>query len=138
MASGAASAAQESIFIPDDDVEELETMGHQSKKIQTIHESSGEDELIAATRPRRTLRPSTREASKVSPKRLTPKATRKPGSGATGSKPIMKNDMKAKKALIKEIEGYWGRHFIKTYIPRCHRPLVSPDSYMKAHTSSTY
>jgi hypothetical protein len=50
----------------------------------------------------------------------------------------MKNDMKAKKALIKEIEGYWGKQFIKTYIPRCHRPLVSPDSYLNAHISSTY
>ncbi|KAF1998555.1 hypothetical protein P154DRAFT_564701 [Amniculicola lignicola CBS 123094] len=48
---------------------------------------------------------------------------KKPGPKPTKT-PLMKNDMKAKIAVIKEIESFWGRGFIKRYIPQCHRPLV--------------
>jgi len=49
---------------------------------------------------------------------------KKPGPRAWAAKPIMKNDMKAKRQVIREIESYWGKGFIKAYIPKCHRPLV--------------
>lgn len=52
------------------------------------------------------------------------KTLKKPGPRAWASKPIKKNDMEAKKEVIREIEGYWGKGFIKAYIPKCHRPLV--------------
>lgn len=52
------------------------------------------------------------------------KALKKPGPRPWASKPIMKNDMVAKKEVIREIESYWGKGFIKAYIPKCHRPLV--------------
>jgi hypothetical protein len=61
------------------------------------------------------------------PQKTSPKATskhKKPGPRAWAAKPIMKNDMKAKKEVIREIESFWGRGFIKAYIPKCHRPLV--------------
>lgn len=32
--------------------------------------------------------------------------------------------MEAKKELIAEIQKFWGKNFIKNYIPKCHRPLV--------------
>ncbi|KAJ8114591.1 hypothetical protein OPT61_g3566 [Boeremia exigua] len=51
----------------------------------------------------------------------TPK---KPGPRPWATKPIKKNDMNAKKKVIREIEKYWGKGFIKTYIPKCHRPLM--------------
>ncbi|CAI6331724.1 unnamed protein product [Periconia digitata] len=40
------------------------------------------------------------------------------------AKPVSKNDMQAKIQLIREIEKYWGKDFIRTYIPKCHRPLT--------------
>jgi hypothetical protein len=49
---------------------------------------------------------------------------KKPGPRAWASKPIKKNDMKAKKEVIREIEAYWGKGFIRKYVPKCHRPLV--------------
>ncbi|KAF2624477.1 hypothetical protein BU25DRAFT_476108 [Macroventuria anomochaeta] len=52
------------------------------------------------------------------------KAPKKPGPRPWASKPIMKNDMVAKMEVIREIEKYWGKGFIKAYIPKCHRPLV--------------
>ncbi|KAJ4342845.1 hypothetical protein N0V95_006824 [Ascochyta clinopodiicola] len=52
------------------------------------------------------------------------KILNKPGPRPWASKPIMKNDMAAKKEVIREIEVYWGKGFIKAYIPKCHRPLV--------------
>ena len=52
------------------------------------------------------------------------KAPKKPGPRPWASKPIAKNDMAAKKEVIREIESYWGKGFIKAYIPKCHRPLV--------------
>jgi hypothetical protein len=36
----------------------------------------------------------------------------------------LKNDAKVKRNVIREIEGYWGKNFVTTYIPRCHHPLV--------------
>lgn len=52
------------------------------------------------------------------------KVGKKPGPRPWASKPIMKNDMAAKKEVIREIESFWGKGFIKAYIPKCHRPLV--------------
>jgi hypothetical protein len=52
------------------------------------------------------------------------KTPRKPGPRPWASKPIMKNDMAAKKEIIREIESFWGKGFIKAYIPKCHRPLI--------------
>ena len=49
---------------------------------------------------------------------------KKPGPRRWAPKPIKKNDMKAKKAVIHEIEALWGKGFIRKYIPKCHRPLV--------------
>jgi hypothetical protein len=67
-----------------------------------------------------------RQPTKTSPKAAT--KHKKPGPKAWAPKPIMKNDRKAKKMLIREIEGYWGRGFIKAYVPKCHRPLVKRGS----------
>jgi hypothetical protein len=36
----------------------------------------------------------------------------------------LKNDAKVKRNVIREIEGYWGKNFVTTHIPRCHHPLV--------------
>lgn len=52
------------------------------------------------------------------------KAPKKSGPLPWATKPIKKNDMVAKKELIREIEKYWSKDFIKAYIPKCHRPLV--------------
>ncbi|KAJ4322347.1 hypothetical protein N0V94_002456 [Neodidymelliopsis sp. IMI 364377] len=52
------------------------------------------------------------------------KVRNKPGPRPYASKPIMKNDMAAKIEVIREIESFWGKGFIKSYIPKCHRPLV--------------
>lgn len=52
------------------------------------------------------------------------KDRKKPRPRPYASKPIAKNDMVAKKELIREIEKLWGKGFIKAYIPKCHRPLV--------------
>ena len=52
------------------------------------------------------------------------KTPKKPGPRPWASKPIKKNDMEAKKEVIREIERYWGKGFIKAYVPKCHRPLV--------------
>lgn len=52
------------------------------------------------------------------------KVKKKPGPKPTAKPVIMKDDITAKKALIKEIEGHWGKDFIKTFIPKCHRPLT--------------
>lgn len=49
---------------------------------------------------------------------------KKPGPRPWANKPIKKNDMEAKKKVILEIEKYWGKNFIKTYISKCHRPLI--------------
>jgi hypothetical protein len=67
-------------------------------------------------------RPMLRQPTKTSPK--TASKHKKPGPRAWATKPIMKNDMEAKKEVIREIEGFWGRGFIRAYIPKCHRPLV--------------
>jgi hypothetical protein len=65
---------------------------------------------------------SPRQHSKSSPK-IAGKRKR-PGPRAWAAKPIMKNDMKAKVEVIRGIESLWGRGFIKSYIPVCHRPLI--------------
>lgn len=49
---------------------------------------------------------------------------KRPGPPAWASKPIKKNDLVAKAQVIAEIEALWGKNFIKTFIPKCHRPLV--------------
>ena len=43
----------------------------------------------------------------------------------------MKNDLKAKKAVIIEIEHHWGKSFTKSYIPRCQRPLVKRGAHSR-------
>ncbi|KAF2110890.1 hypothetical protein BDV96DRAFT_650497 [Lophiotrema nucula] len=35
-----------------------------------------------------------------------------------------RNDIAAKRAVIKEIEQFWDKNFIKHYVPQTHRPLV--------------
>ncbi|KAF2259477.1 hypothetical protein CC78DRAFT_548251 [Lojkania enalia] len=52
------------------------------------------------------------------------KIRRKPGPKPSGKSQLMKNDMNAKKEVIKEIEGFWGKNFIRKYIPQKHRILV--------------
>ncbi|KAH6629073.1 hypothetical protein C7974DRAFT_412898 [Boeremia exigua] len=52
------------------------------------------------------------------------KPHKKPGPRPWASKPIKKNDMEAKKEVIREIEQYWGKGFIRAYVPKCHRPLM--------------
>lgn len=82
-------------------------------------------------------RASTRQISKPAPKMAT-KGYKKSGPKAWATKPIMKNDMTAKKAVIREIEGYWGKDFIKSYIPKCHRPLVKRGKRAKCGKRSKY
>lgn len=67
---------------------------------------------------RQILRQSVKSASKTDSKH------EKPSSGAMETISVIKNDMKAKMGVIREIEGLWGRGFIKSYIPKCHRPLT--------------
>ncbi|KAH7074278.1 hypothetical protein FB567DRAFT_611228 [Paraphoma chrysanthemicola] len=64
-----------------------------------------------------------RQSRKASPPKRTTTA-KKSRPSAWAAKPIMKNDMKAKLQVIREIESYWGKGFIKAYIPKCHLPLV--------------
>ncbi|RMZ68365.1 hypothetical protein GMOD_00009986 [Pyrenophora seminiperda CCB06] len=54
------------------------------------------------------------------------KNTRKPSSSPPHlpPKPLLANDIRNKKLIIDEITSYWGQNFIKTYIPKPHRPLV--------------
>jgi hypothetical protein len=66
-------------------------------------------------------RPVTRQLVRTPAKNSSKR--KKPSSPAYSAKP-MKNDMKSKQGVIREIEGFWGRGFIKTYIPKCHRPLT--------------
>lgn len=82
-------------------------------------------------------RPTTRQVSRPSPKTVT-KGYKKPGPIAWASKPILKNDMNAKKAVIREIETYWGKSFIKSYIPKCHRPLIKGEKKAKRTTMRGY
>ena len=77
----------------------------------------------------------TRQIKRASPDRKTVK--HKKGPSAWAAKPIMKNDMKAKKAVIKEIEHLWGKSFIKHYIPKCHRPLVKRGNTGSAQYTAT-
>jgi hypothetical protein len=104
-----------------------------------LRENVDEQDTGTASHPRRSLRETTRshqrdsavhtrdrpvirQATKTSPKQAS--THKKPGPRAWAAKPIMKNDMKAKMEIIREIESFWGRGFIKSYIPRCHRPLL--------------
>jgi hypothetical protein len=64
------------------------------------------------------------DASNEEPVRPPVKVRKKPGPPKTVAPPIKKNDLDAKMALIREIEGHWGKDFIKTYVPKIHRPLV--------------
>jgi hypothetical protein len=68
-------------------------------------------------------RPPPRHVSKQTPKK-TGKSLKKQGQASLGAKPIKKADLAAKKAVIREIESYWGKSFIQAFIPKCHRPLV--------------
>jgi hypothetical protein len=70
-------------------------------------------------------RPSLRKPQQTSSK-TAGKQRHKPGAKAQSyaHKTISKNDMTAKKELIREIEVIWGKGFIKAWIPKCHRPLV--------------
>lgn len=72
---------------------------------------------------RRTAHQATlRKPAKIA--KSTGKAHKKPGPRPWASKPIKKNDMVAKMEVIREIERYWGKGFIRAYVPKCHRPLV--------------
>jgi hypothetical protein len=57
--------------------------------------------------------------------------SKRPGPSPHSAKPIMKNDMKAKMAVVRDIEGHWGKNFIRAYIPKCHRPLVKRSKHGK-------
>jgi hypothetical protein len=57
------------------------------------------------------------------PNSAPPKERKKPGPKPKNP-PILKNDLQAKKLIIRQIEGHWGKDFIKNYIPKVHRPLV--------------
>ncbi|KAF2472522.1 uncharacterized protein BDR25DRAFT_366515 [Lindgomyces ingoldianus] len=48
----------------------------------------------------------------------------KPGSKSYKNTPIKKNDLEAKKGVIREIEKFWGTNFIRQYVPKVRRPLV--------------
>ncbi|KAI4909218.1 hypothetical protein J4E90_007915 [Alternaria incomplexa] len=130
------SAAQESIFVSDDDVKEVTPVKRQPAKVQTIPDSSEDDEPIASTRQRHNLRSSARKPTKPSPKKPAKETAEKPSPLPTRPRPILKNDLKAKKAVIKSIEGFWGKNWVKTYIPKCHRPLFkngTKRNYNRAH-----
>ncbi|KAI4660711.1 uncharacterized protein J4E79_005279 [Alternaria viburni] len=130
------STAQESIFVSDDDVKEVTPVKRQPTKVQTIADSSEDDEPIAATRQRHNLRSSARKPTKPSPKKPAPEVAEKPSPLPTRPRPILKNDLVAKKAVIKSIEGYWGKNWVKTHIPKCHRPLYkngTKRNYNRAH-----
>ncbi|KAI4643136.1 hypothetical protein J4E93_007205 [Alternaria ventricosa] len=126
------STAQESIFVSDDDVKEVTPVKRQPTKVQTIPDSSEDDEPIASTRQRHNLRSSARKPTKPSPKKPAPDIAEKPSPLPARPRPILKNDLVAKKAVIKSIESYWGKNWVKTHIPKCHRPLVS------THTLPSY
>ncbi|KAF2735879.1 hypothetical protein EJ04DRAFT_182999 [Polyplosphaeria fusca] len=49
---------------------------------------------------------------------------KKPGPKPGPKSLLMKNDLGAKKEVIKEIEGFWGKGFIRKFIPQQHRPLT--------------
>jgi hypothetical protein len=138
-------------FMPAQDSGQLQTMTAQEDS-QVLHESSEDEEPLMARRytrdaakereggmtlrDRRTLRdtgrqdtdehsrerPIHRQHAKSSLKSVSKQ--KKPGPRAWAAKPIMKNDMKAKREVIREIQSYWGKGFIKACIPKCHRPLV--------------
>jgi hypothetical protein len=80
-------------------------------------------------------RPILRQPAKTSLKATS--KHKKPGPRAWAAKPIMKNDMKAKKEVIREIEGFWGQGFIKAYIPKCHRPLVKGSKRLASREHET-
>ncbi|KAI4606975.1 hypothetical protein J4E83_009730 [Alternaria metachromatica] len=132
------STAQESIFVSDDDVKEVTPVKRQPTKVQTIPSSSEDDEPIASTRQRHNLRSSARKPTKPSPKKPAKETVEKPSPLPTRPRPILKNDLVAKKAVIKSIESYWGKNWVKTHIPKCHRPLVSthtpPSSFPSTNT----
>lgn len=149
------SSSQE--FMPvRDDTDELQPMA-QPDDNQARRESSEDDGPIMASRHTRSAakgregdmalrerrplpdsgdhareRPIVRQPAKTSPKSAS--KNKKPGPRAWAAKPIMKNDMKAKKEVIREIQGYWGKGFIKAYIPKCHRPLVKRGNGNKRST----
>ncbi|KAI4950218.1 hypothetical protein J4E91_004874 [Alternaria rosae] len=130
------STAQESIFVSDDDFKEGPPVERQSNKVQTISEPSEDDGPIAATRQRHNLRSSTRKATKPSPKKPAKETVKKPGPTPSKPRPVMKNDLKAKKVVIKGIESYWGKNWVRNYIPKCHRPLFKNGQiriYTRAH-----
>ncbi|KAI4924459.1 uncharacterized protein J4E92_007540 [Alternaria infectoria] len=135
------STAQESIFVSDDDVKEVTPVKRQPTKVQTIPDSSEDDEPIASTRQRHNLRSSARKPSKPSPKKPAPEPAEKPSPLPARPRPILKNDLVAKKAVIKSIESYWGKNWVKTHIPKCHRPLVSthtPPHYFPSTNTPQY
>ncbi|KAF1832499.1 hypothetical protein BDW02DRAFT_424260 [Decorospora gaudefroyi] len=123
------STTQEERIVPKvEDGEELTTMA-QPDGNRMCRESSEDSTPIM------TLRETRNPAKKASPERRT---TRKPnkstpkkadqhkkGTTARRAKAVLKNDINVKRGVIKEIESYWGKSFIKNYIPKCHRPLVN-------------
>lgn len=93
--------------------------------------SDEEDIPLALTRPRRKKKPAqtSKSAKPAAPGKS--KAGRKRGpynkpAKVFSGKPVSKNDMQAKRQIIREIETHWGEGFIKRYIPKCHRPLAKP------------
>ncbi|KAF2825266.1 hypothetical protein CC86DRAFT_41067 [Ophiobolus disseminans] len=129
-------------FMPvKDDGQELMHMG-QPNDHQTRLESSEDDGPIMARRKTqeqvKKRRHHGRDSGDLSlghpilrhpekPQKSSPKSAgkqKKPGPKPWATKPITKNDTKAKMELVREIEGLWGKGFIKAFFPRCHRPLV--------------
>ncbi|KAF2124069.1 hypothetical protein P153DRAFT_143805 [Dothidotthia symphoricarpi CBS 119687] len=106
-------------------------------RLPKIREAVNKGEGTIEVRERRPRRENAREPKDYASRDHTPqrqppkpalksaaKGHKKPGPRPWAAKPIMKNDMVAKMEVIREIEGFWGKNFIKSYIPQCHRPLV--------------
>lgn len=86
------------------------------------HSNRVEQGLLGPRKRQRIIRESSSDEDIPTPQPM--KVKKKPGPKPTRAPPITKNDTVAKKALIREIEGHWGKDFIKTYIPKIHRPLA--------------
>lgn len=93
-----------------------------------MHPDPSDNEIPPAATPQRhhtenaKTSPKTSSLAKPSPKKHAKRG--RPRSGIASTKAITRNDVEAKEALILEIEQYWGKDFIKSYIPKVHRPLA--------------
>lgn len=99
----------------DSDGNEEPTSSKQSKKGQTNYYESSDNHIP----PNRPLANST-----TNPPPKKPTQNKKPSKLAAPSKPPKKNDPTAKAPLIHQIQHHWGPNFTKSFVPKCHRPLV--------------